>query len=191
MPIRSARLLAAAAAAAVFAWALPQEAHAQGAAAGKKKTEGCMVSYDGTGKLVVKDEKTNKDVIFAVKQASSVLDKEGTVATKNGRKATLADLEVNRPLIVNPEAEADLADARAWYDGQRAGLGDVLLTRVEEIFARIQRTPELFGKVFQELRLARVRRFPYVVVYRIDEDQITVVAIYHTSRDPRGWHRRA
>jgi mRNA-degrading endonuclease RelE of RelBE toxin-antitoxin system len=35
-----------------------------------------------------------------------------------------------------------------------------------------------------------VRRFPYVVVYRIDDEQITVVAVYHTSRNPRGWRRR-
>lgn len=41
---------------------------------------------------------------------------------------------MNRPLIVNPEAETDLADARAWYDGQRAGLGETFLTRVEEVF---------------------------------------------------------
>ena len=76
------------------------EMRAQAAAAGKKKTEGCLVSYDGTGVLVVKDEKTKKDMTFNVKQASSVLDKEGTVATKNGRKAVLTDLEVNRPVIV-------------------------------------------------------------------------------------------
>lgn len=95
------RLMIGIAAFAVLAWSLPQEAAAQGAAAtGKKKTQGCMVSYDGTGTLVVKDEKTKKEVTFTVKQASSVLDKEGTVATKNGRKATLADLEKNRPLIV-------------------------------------------------------------------------------------------
>lgn len=98
---------------------------------------------------------------------------------------------MNLPLIVNPEAEADLADARAWYDRQRAGLGDVLLERVEEVFTRLQRTPELYGKVFQDLRIARVRRFPYIVVYRIDADQITVVAVYHTSRNPRGWQSRA
>jgi hypothetical protein len=99
MSIRPVRLLAIVAAGAVLAWALPHDAHAQ-AATGKKKTEGCMVSYDGTSVLVVKDEKTNKDVSFNVKQASSVLDKEGTVATKNGRKAVLTDLEPNRPLIV-------------------------------------------------------------------------------------------
>jgi plasmid stabilization system protein ParE len=97
---------------------------------------------------------------------------------------------VNLPLVVNPAAEADLADAKAWYDRQRDGLGDELLECAEEVFDCLRRTPELFGKVFQDLRLARVRRFPYVVVYRIDEDQVTVVAVYHTRRDPRGWQRR-
>ena len=98
MRIRSARLLAPLTAALVVAWALPNAAHA--AEAGRKKTEGCMVSYDGSSKLVVKDRNSHKDVEFAVKQASSVLDKEGTVATKYGRKATLADLEKERPIIV-------------------------------------------------------------------------------------------
>lgn len=99
MSIRSTRLFAAAVACAALTAALPDDAQAQ-EATGKKKTEGCMVSYDGSAKLVVKDEKTDKDVTFDVKQAATVLDKEGTVATKNGRKATLAELEVNRPLIV-------------------------------------------------------------------------------------------
>jgi hypothetical protein len=99
MSICSARMLALTAVAAVLAWSLPQDAHAQ-AATGKKKTEGCMISYDGTAVLVVKDEKTKKEMNFNVKQATSVLDKEGTVATKNGRKAVLTDLEPNRPVIV-------------------------------------------------------------------------------------------
>jgi hypothetical protein len=67
---------------------------------------------------------------------------------------------VNLPLVVNPEAEADLADAQAWYDRQRVGLGDELLLCIEEVFERIQRMPELHGKVFQDLRVTRVRRFP-------------------------------
>jgi plasmid stabilization system protein ParE len=96
-----------------------------------------------------------------------------------------------RPLIVNPEAEADLADARAWYERQRRGLGDELLECVEEVFHRLRGSPELFGRAFEELRLARVRRFPYLVVFRVDEDQVTVVAIYHARRDPRGWQDRA
>jgi toxin ParE1/3/4 len=94
------------------------------------------------------------------------------------------------PLIVNPEAEADLAEAKAWYDERRTGLGDDLILCVEEVFERIRRTPGLYGKVFQDLRLALLRRFPFAVVYRDDEDQITVVAVYYTRRDPRGWQGR-
>jgi toxin ParE1/3/4 len=97
---------------------------------------------------------------------------------------------VNFPLIVNPEAEADMADAKLWYDNLRPGLGDEFLLGVENTFEGIQRMPELYGKVFQDLRLALLRRFPYAIVYRMDEDQITVVAVYHTSRDPRGWQSR-
>ncbi|CAN5777748.1 type II toxin-antitoxin system RelE/ParE family toxin [soil metagenome] len=98
---------------------------------------------------------------------------------------------MNLPLIVNPEAEADLEEARAWYEAQRPGLGDELLDSVREMLDRIQKSPRLYGKIFQKLRLALVRRFPYAVVYRIDDDQITVVAVYHTRRHPRGWQGRA
>lgn len=95
------------------------------------------------------------------------------------------------PLIVNPEAEQDLADAKAWYDGQRDGLGDEFLECVGEAFDRIQAVPQAHAKVFQELRKKLVRRFPYAVIYRIDDDQTTVVAVYHCRRDPRGWQGRA
>jgi plasmid stabilization system protein ParE len=98
---------------------------------------------------------------------------------------------VRLPLIVNPEAEADLAEAKAWYDAQRPGLGDTLLDRVRDVLERLRSTPLLYGKVFEDLRLALVARFPYVVVYRVDDDRITVIAVYHTSRDPRGWQDRA
>jgi toxin ParE1/3/4 len=97
---------------------------------------------------------------------------------------------VSLPLIINPEAEADLAEAKDWYDDQRLGLGDELIDCVEEVLDRIQQAPGLYGKTHLELRLALVRRFPYAVVYRIDADQVTVVAVYHTRRDPRGWQSR-
>ncbi len=95
------------------------------------------------------------------------------------------------PLIVNPEAEEDLAQAKAWYDGQRQGLGEEFLLCVEEAFEGIRRMPTAHNKVFQELRRALIRRFPYAVFYRVDDEQITVVAVYHSRRDPRGWQSRA
>jgi len=107
-PMRSIARAAAFALTGALAWGLPLAAHAEG---GKtKKTEGCLLSFDNAaGKLVVKDRLSKNDENFRVKQATSVLDKAGTVVTKNGSKAQLTDLEMNRPVyvywIVDPQDE--------------------------------------------------------------------------------------
>ena len=97
---------------------------------------------------------------------------------------------MNKPLILKPEAVADLAEITAWYNAQRPGLGNKWLDGVREVFTQIRRTPELYPKEFQDLRLASVRKYPYIVVYRVNEVQITIVAVYHARRDPRGWQER-
>jgi hypothetical protein len=100
MPIRR-RHVALVAIATAIAFAAPHVAQAQGATAGKKKTEGCLVSWDAAaGLMVVKDHSSKKDETFKAKQGTSVLDKTGTSVSKNGRGAKLVDLEVNRPVIV-------------------------------------------------------------------------------------------
>jgi hypothetical protein len=100
MPIRR-RHVALVAIATAIAFAAPHAAHAQGATAGKKKTEGCMISYDAAaGTLVVKDRSSKKEETFKVKQGTSVLDKTGTTVAINGRGGKLADLTVNRPVFV-------------------------------------------------------------------------------------------
>ena len=95
------------------------------------------------------------------------------------------------PLIISPEAEADLAEARAWYDQKRGGLGGEFLLCVEEALDRVRRTPHAVAEVFPTIRRAVVRRFPYGVFYRVDPDQIGVIAVYHSRRNPRGWQTRA
>lgn len=51
--------------------------------------------------------------------------------------------------------------------------------------------PELYAPTFQSVRPAKLRRFPYVVYYRVLPDRIEVLAILHGSRDPRVWQGRA
>lgn len=45
-------------------------------------------------------------------------------------------------LIVAPEAEQDIAEAYGWYERQRFGLGEDLLSRVDACIQRILRNPE-------------------------------------------------
>jgi len=40
------------------------------------------------------------------------------------------------------------------------------------------------------MRRALVRRFPYEILYEIENDEIIIYAIYHCARDPEVWKRR-
>ena len=90
------------------------------------------------------------------------------------------------PLVVTPEAEADFADIRAWYESQRFGSGERLILRVEAALAQIQFAPLSAAEVSRGVRRVAVRRSPY----RVGPLQLAVIAVYHNRRDPRGWQAR-
>jgi hypothetical protein len=45
------------------------------------------------------------------------------------------------PLIIRDDAEADIAEAMAWYNRQRPGLGYQFLESVEAPLQRIEKSP--------------------------------------------------
>jgi plasmid stabilization system protein ParE len=94
-------------------------------------------------------------------------------------------------LIIRPEAEGDMAEARDWYEGQRGGLGGEFLTAVEDVFVRICEFPESYAAEYRGVRRAGLRRFPYVVYYRIRGGSVEVLAVLHGSRHSRAWRSRA
>ena len=87
-------------------------------------------------------------------------------------------------------ARREFDDAADWYEHRRAGLGDVFTTAVRQVLDRIVNQPRLYAKVFQDAREAPVPRYPYCVYYREEADQILVLAVFHTSRDPSVWQGR-
>lgn len=95
------------------------------------------------------------------------------------------------PLIITAEAEEDFTEVKDWYDQQRRGLGQDFVLCVEEALERIRRIPQGAREVYPGVRRVVVRRFPYGVFYRVDPDQIAVIAVYDCRRDPRGWQERA
>jgi plasmid stabilization system protein ParE len=95
------------------------------------------------------------------------------------------------PLVIRPEAQADLLEARDWYNRQRTGLGNEFLDAVEELFDQIRTNPEVYAKTLKIVRRGKLRRFPYVAYYRMLDDRTEVLAVLHGSRDPRVWQRRA
>jgi toxin ParE1/3/4 len=97
---------------------------------------------------------------------------------------------VTRVLYVEPEAEAELGEAIAWYESRRRGLGLEFGRVARAAFAAIERTPELGPAVSGRIRQVVLRRFPYSIYYVLEPERIAVVAVFHGRRAPREWRRR-
>lgn len=82
-------------------------------------------------------------------------------------------------------AELDLAAIEDWYEAQQAGLGTEFRKAVDELVGRIGDNPLAYPERYGGNRRAILRRFPYVVWYRLHEDDAVVLACVHGKRDPR------
>ncbi len=93
-------------------------------------------------------------------------------------------------LIIEPKAEAEMADAFDWYETRVRGLGFEFLRTVDALLHSIARRPRQYPVVYKDIHRALTRRFPYEVFFVIDRTQIVVVAVFHAKRNPREWRER-
>jgi plasmid stabilization system protein ParE len=97
---------------------------------------------------------------------------------------------MNLAVAFRPEAEADVLETRDWYERQQYGLGDAFRDSLDQIVVRIEAMPQMYAVVFRDVRRGKLRRFPYVIYYRVLSSRIEVIAVLHGSRDPRLWQER-
>lgn len=90
----------------------------------------------------------------------------------------------------NSEAKREYSEAYQWYEAQNPGLGEKFLREISASFEVIRQHPLLYPVALKGVRKMPVKRFPYRILYSIEDDKIRVWAVFHTSRDPRIWQKR-
>jgi hypothetical protein len=93
-------------------------------------------------------------------------------------------------LKVEPEAELDLLRAFRTYESVQRGLGRRFIARLQDVIDRITVSPEIHAVTYKNVRQTLVRKFPYTVCYIFEDGVVSIIAIYHTSRDPKSWQSR-
>jgi len=89
-----------------------------------------------------------------------------------------------------PDADVELAEARRWYAHQREDLDVEFMERIDDALSRVVSNPDSYPIVYRTLRRVVVRRFPFAVFYEIAGDEIQVIAVFHSRRDPETWKSR-
>ena len=87
-------------------------------------------------------------------------------------------------------ARADLSDAITWYEDHAPEVVAPFRQALRDVVQRIAENPKQFLSSPHQTRRALLRRFPYFVIFREIGDTAYVVAVFHTSRDPRTWRQR-
>ena len=89
-------------------------------------------------------------------------------------------------------AQKEIDEAVEWYNHQSPGLGMRFLYEIDRSLMRICDYPFLCAKIEPDIRRCLVNKFPYGLIYSIDEDQdvIVIIAAAHLHRRPRYWYDR-
>jgi plasmid stabilization system protein ParE len=87
-------------------------------------------------------------------------------------------------------ARHELDEAHEWYEIQVAGLGGKLIEELWVAIRRIMIFPESCEEVAEGVRKCLIRRFPYMLIYSLDQTEILVLAVAHQHRKPLYWKKR-
>lgn len=94
------------------------------------------------------------------------------------------------PVVVQDDADIEVEEAALWYEEERPGLGLEYIAAVSRVILDIGENPERFPVWKVPWRRALLRRFPYVVLYELEDDRVVVWAVAHSKRRPGYWVAR-
>ena len=95
-------------------------------------------------------------------------------------------------ITMHAAAEDELAEAAGHYEHLQKGLGDEFLTEFRRSVDRILQFPRGWQQLDHACRRCRLHRFPYGIVYRLDEQkqEARIIAVMHLHRRPGYWRHR-
>ena len=95
-----------------------------------------------------------------------------------------------KPVVFLPQAEQEMLKAARFYESQTAGLGVDYLSEVERAVQTIAESPTTWPAIEGKLRRRLIRRFPFGILYRIEPEEIVIIAVAHLRRKPWYWKKR-
>lgn len=94
-------------------------------------------------------------------------------------------------LEFSEEARLDIQETIDWYDSRRMGLGKEFLLSLDNAINNLQVNPFQYPCQYNEVRRILLKRFPYQVIFVVNNQNIGVLGVLHTSRNPTIWKKRA
>ena len=95
-------------------------------------------------------------------------------------------------LDIEPETFDDIQDAVDYYNSCKDGLGKRFFNTVDKHFDFLKKNYLSFAVRYDDIRCMPVKKFPYMIHYRVLESQetVSVKAVFGTHDNPDKWGER-
>lgn len=95
-----------------------------------------------------------------------------------------------KSIRLHDEARGEFLEAVEWYSERSLTAADRFITEFYEAGRRACVEPELYAEIMDDVRLVRLHHFPWGLVYRVEGQQVHVLAVMHLHREPGYWRDR-
>ncbi len=93
--------------------------------------------------------------------------------------------------LILEEAKQDIAAAMSFYGSKSKGLDLKFFDEFSKAVYRILQHPFAFKQIFKQFRQTSVRKFPYIILYEIENEKIVIYAVFNTWQNPKKLTQRA
>ena len=87
----------------------------------------------------------------------------------------------------HPDALTEYAEAVQYYAEQRVEIAQAFIDAIEDAVYRLRESPTRYSTTNEDVRRCMTRKFPYGILYTIEQDYILILAVMHCSREPGYW----
>lgn len=88
-------------------------------------------------------------------------------------------------ILLLPKAQQELEEAVLWYEEQQTTIGLKLVECFENAIKTLETTPEIFVRKHKQYRELLIPKFPYLIIYRVEENNVYIVSFFHTKRSTK------
>lgn len=88
-----------------------------------------------------------------------------------------------------PPAARELREAASYYETRVSQLGFDFISEIRGAIRRILDHPQAWHPLDDNIRRCRTNRFPYGIIYTIENDEVIVISVMHLHRHPESWRR--
>jgi plasmid stabilization system protein ParE len=92
--------------------------------------------------------------------------------------------------IVKEDVLPDIMEIVDWYNHQQIGLGDRFYKTLLSEFEKIIKNPTSYSFYKKDFRRAVLKYFPYLILFKVYEQEIIVYSVIYGGRNPQLINRK-